>query len=76
MKRFRGWAAAAAACVALDLIAPSSAHAYIDMGTGSYFIQLAAAAVLGTVFTVKMYWTSILASVKTHFADRAKRHGA
>lgn len=35
---------------------PSSAHAYLDPGTGSMAIQLIVAGVVGAMFTLKMYW--------------------
>jgi hypothetical protein len=38
------------------LFLTQSAHAYLDPGTGSYFIQVLMAALLGGAFTVKMYW--------------------
>lgn len=40
-----------------------NAHAYIDPGTGSYILQLLAAALLGAMFTLRLYW----ARVKTFF---------
>jgi hypothetical protein len=35
---------------------PSLAHAYIDPGSGSMFLQLAIAAIAGGLFTLKIYW--------------------
>jgi drug/metabolite transporter (DMT)-like permease len=37
-------------------IAPSTAHAYIDPGSGSMFLQLLIAAIAGGLFTLKIYW--------------------
>ncbi len=45
---------------ALLCIAPfTSAHAYIDPGTGNYLLQLIIAALFGTLFVLKVFWTKI-----------------
>jgi len=36
-----------------------AAHAYIDPGTGSYLIQIIAAAVLASIFVIKSFWKNI-----------------
>ena len=36
-----------------------TAHAYIDLGSGSYFFQYVLAALLGLSFTIKLYWRRI-----------------
>lgn len=41
------------------LLFPSAAHAYIDPGTGSYFLQILIAGMLGAAFAVKLYWRKI-----------------
>ena len=43
---------------------PSIGFAYIDPGTGSYFIQILIAALAGGVFALKMFWKKIMASLK------------
>jgi DUF1365 family protein len=45
--------------VALVLITPQSAWAYLDPGTGSYVIQLALAALLGAMVTLRLYWKRV-----------------
>ena len=45
------------------LLLPSNAYAYLDPGTGSYIFQLIVAALIGALFTVKLYWQK----VKTFF---------
>jgi hypothetical protein len=40
---------------------PSSTHAYLDPGTGSYIFQLILAAIVGLGFVVKIYWKRIRA---------------
>jgi hypothetical protein len=50
---------AAALVAALLLLAPDTAHAYLDPGTGSYVLQMIIAGVLGAAFAVKMYWFRI-----------------
>lgn len=44
--------------VCLFLLA-GEAHAYLDPGTGSYFLQLALAALVGALFLVKLFWTRV-----------------
>jgi hypothetical protein len=50
---------AAALVAALLLLAPDTAHAYLDPGTGSYVLQMIIAGILGAAFAVKMYWFRI-----------------
>jgi hypothetical protein len=38
------------------LAAPGRAHAYLDPGTGSYLFQILIAALVGGLFTVKLFW--------------------
>jgi hypothetical protein len=38
---------------------PFQASAYIDLGTGSYFLQIAIAGLLGFLFTLKMFFKRI-----------------
>ena len=38
---------------------PSAAHAYVDPGTGSYFLQILLAGILGGAFAVRIYWRRI-----------------
>ena len=40
---------------------PAQAHAYLDPGTGSYFIQIALAALVGALFAVRLFWGRIRA---------------
>jgi hypothetical protein len=35
------------------------AHAYVDMGTGSYIIQVGIAAVAGALFSAKIFWAGL-----------------
>lgn len=41
------------------LIVPAPAHAYLDPGTGSYILQIAAAAFFGSLFALKVWWRQI-----------------
>ena len=50
---------AAALLAALLLLSPTSAHAYLDPGTGSYVLQMIIAGLLGAAFAVKLYWLRI-----------------
>ena len=44
-------------CVSFIFV--SDAHAYIDLGSGSYIFQYLIAAFLGVLFTIKVYWRRI-----------------
>jgi hypothetical protein len=39
---------------------PESGHAYLDPGAGSFIFQMLAAALLGVVFSIKLYWRKIM----------------
>lgn len=41
------------------VVAPTKAYAYLDPGTGSYLIQVMAAALFGGLFAIKMGWGHI-----------------
>ena len=38
---------------------PQNAYAYIDLGTGSYILQMLIAGFLGILFSLKIYWGRI-----------------
>lgn len=40
-------------------VLPTTAHAYLDPGTGSYVIQMVAAALFSGVFIFKTWWKEI-----------------
>lgn len=46
------------------LVFPGQALAYLDAGSGSYLLQMLLAALLGGLYTIKLYW----AKVKTFFS--------
>ncbi len=41
------------------LLAARDAEAYVDPGTGSYFLQILLAGILGAAFAVRLYWRKI-----------------
>lgn len=43
----------------LALIFPPPAHAYLDLGTGSYVVQIAIATLMGGAFFLKSYWSRL-----------------
>jgi hypothetical protein len=43
------------------LAAPVNVYAYLDPGTGSYFLQILAGVLLGGLYTVKIFWKRIKA---------------
>lgn len=49
----------AAAAVALVIVLPSAARAYIDPGAGSLFTQIVVAVFVGAAGILKFYWRRI-----------------
>jgi len=43
------------------------AYAYLDPGTGSYFLQILIAGLLGALFLIKGFWKNIVGIVKVLF---------
>lgn len=41
------------------LIFPCKVYAYLDLGTGSYIIQMIIAVLIGGLFAIKMFWGKI-----------------
>jgi len=41
------------------LVFPREAYAYLDLGSGSFIFQLLMGALLGILFTIKVYWQKI-----------------
>lgn len=50
--------------IGLALLAPRQAMAYIDPGSGSFFLQMLLAGILGLSMTLKLFWQRI----KTFFS--------
>ncbi len=44
---------------AFILVFANEAYAYLDLGSGSYILQLIMATLFGILFTLKMYWRKI-----------------
>ena len=56
---------------------PSSAHAYIDPGTGSFFFQLLMAGLFSMLFAIKMTWRNIKAYIQRFtFRSQPDKHDA
>jgi hypothetical protein len=62
--------ALAAVLVAWQVLAPTASYAYLDPGTGSYVLQMALAAFLGSLFAVKMFWKRIVEFFKGLFTGK------
>ena len=45
------------------------AHAYIDPGSGSFFLQMLVASLVGGWFGIKMYWSKIVALFRKKLGD-------
>ena len=60
-------------CISIYII-PLSAYAYLDLGTGSYVIQMTIASAVGISFFIKMHWRRIKESEKGFFS-KVKKNG-
>jgi energy-coupling factor transporter transmembrane protein EcfT len=47
------------------LILATNANAYLDAGTGSYFIQILIAFIAAGLFSLKMFWKKIWTFIKS-----------
>ncbi len=56
--------------LALAITMTTRAQAYLDMGSGSMFLQMLVAGSLGAVFTAKSYWNSIRQKLSSRKADK------
>ena len=45
--------------LALIFVLCVPAYAYLDLGTGSYFLQIIVATLLGAMYTIKHYWYKV-----------------
>jgi hypothetical protein len=51
------------AIVAVVVTLPSTAHAYLDAGTGSMLLQLLLGGVAGLAIAAKLYWHNFLSAI-------------
>lgn len=70
MQRTFKIAEAVTAVLALMLYISRPAHAYIDAGTGSYFLQVSIGTMAGIVFSVKLFWTQIKQGILSLFSHK------
>ena len=55
-----------------QMIFAKEVYAYLDPGTGSYFLQLAIAALLGGLYAIKLFWKKIKTFFKNIFSRGEK----
>jgi len=72
MKYLKNVSLTAAGFVILSLTFPYNVHAYLDPGTGSYFLQLIIAGFLGSLFAIKFQWKKIKTFFINVFPKRKK----
>jgi len=51
-----------------SLVFTQHAYAYLDPGTGSYFLQLLIAGLLGALFFIKSFWKGVARTFKNVFS--------
>ena len=52
------------------VFAPLKGYAYLDLGTGSYMLQILVATLIGGVYAVKIHWQKIKAYFKNLIAGK------
>jgi len=55
------------AALLVPSLMPLPAYAYLDPGTGSVILQVVIAAVLGALFTLKLYWNRLRGWLRSLF---------
>jgi hypothetical protein len=56
--------------LAIFILSPTAAYAYVDVGSGSIVVQVAISGVLGLLFWVKSYWARIVQIAKRVFDNK------
>lgn len=54
------------------IVFPPQTFAYLDPGTGSYVLQVAAAVFFGGIFFLKTFWGRITMFIKSIFGGKGK----
>lgn len=62
------------AAILTVIVFPPKAHAYLDPGTGSYVIQVAAAVFFGGIFFLKTFWSRITMFLGSLFGKKEKNN--
>lgn len=70
MKYFKNISMTVVGLVLLSLTLTDNVYGYLDPGTGSYFLQLTLAALLGSLYAIKVYWKKIRSFFKNIFSKR------
>lgn len=70
MKRYDGAIGLSLMIVGVLVMTAKPAHAYIDAGTGSYIIQVAAASLFAAVFVIGAFWKKIWSRISSVFGRR------
>ncbi len=54
------------------LVFPADVYAYLDLGSGSYIIQVLFGTLLGSIFAIKVYWKNIKTMISNLFSKEKK----
>ncbi len=54
-----------------SLVFPGTAMAYVDPGSGSVFLQVLIAGLLGLAFTARLYWNRFSSFLKKHLLGKS-----
>jgi len=67
MKETRRYYLPPTVVIAALMAFPSTSHAYLDPGSGSYIIQILIAGFVAGSFAIKVYWRKIKAFLQSFF---------
>ncbi len=57
------------------LVFPANVYAYLDLGSGSYIIQVLIGTLLGSIYAIKVYWKNIRTMISNLFFKGKKVTG-
>ena len=73
MQRFRSHVVFLLALGFFSVLATQNAHAYLDPASGSYFLQMLIAGILGGLFALKIFWVKIKSFFSAPFSKKDDR---
>jgi len=56
------------------VFSPLKSYAYLDLGTGSYMLQLLIATLVGALYALKIYWRKIKVYIKNIISRKECEH--
>ena len=57
----------------ISMILPQHAFGYIDMGSGSYFLQILLAALFAGLYAIKVFWANIKLFFRKFLSEKKRQ---